>query len=144
MTSRETVNEWLSFLSFALDAEGTCALSQGTELLILVEVPDDSPVCHLYGPVLPAPEAELQAVWFQHALELNQFARPLGGCWLAYDERESMLMLCHNLVVEKTSATEFSNALQNFAQSIRTARQMMTPDAETTEDLQDLADITAG
>lgn len=143
MTSRETVNEWLSALSFSLDAEGTCALSQGTELLILVEVPQDSPVCYLYGPVMPAPDAELQAVWFQQALELNQFARPLGGCWLAYDERESMLMLYYNLVVEKTSAEEFSNALQNFAQSIRTARQMMTPDADAAEDLQDLAAVTA-
>jgi len=45
-------------------------------------------------------------------------------------------------VVEKTSAEEFSNALQNFAQSIRTARQMMTPDADAAEDLQDLAAVT--
>ena len=141
MTSRATVNEWLSPLSFALDTDGTCALAQGTELLILVEVPEDSPVCYLYSPVMPAPEAELQAVWFQHALELNQFARPLGGCWLAYDERESMLMLCHNLVIEKTNAAEFSNALQNFAQSVRTARQMMVPDADTSEELQDLASM---
>jgi hypothetical protein len=139
MNPRDTVNEWLSDLSIvppvSLDADGVCPLAQGPELIILVEVPDESTVCHLYSPVTPAPDEPLQTGWFQAALELNKFGRALGGTWLSYDARQSVLLLCYNLIIEKTTATEFANALQNVAQAVQAARTFMIPDADTAEEL---------
>ncbi len=141
MTERDTVNHWLAALpatpAVALDGDGICALQQDKDVLVMVEVPEGSPLCLLYSPVMPEPEAAFLQEWLASAMALNLYGRPLGGCWLAYDRGNAVLVLCYNLPVDRTSSHEFANALQNLVASLKAARVALTPDEETLDAFRD-------
>lgn len=122
------VNQWLHNRSpgAALDDTGVAALQRDADTLIVLEVPAQSEVCHLYAPVAALPEDDQEAA-MQTALELNRFSRPLGGCWLAWDPDSQVLTLCHNLSIDKNDEIVFNNTLDNFLHSLGTARALLAP-----------------
>ena len=109
----------------------------------MITTPEDSPLCYLYGTVMMAPAEELFSDWLEQALSLNIYGRALGGCWLAYDSENRLLLLCHNLPVAKTSGEEFGNTLQNFVQAMKAAREALELDEAALEDLEDEIAIMA-
>jgi len=119
------VNHWLQERApgAELDADGVAGLQRDAQTVVVLEVPAGGEVCHLYAPVAPLPE-EAIAPALTAALELNRFGRPLGGCWLAWDPDVHMLTLCHNLHVPATDALAFNNTLDNFIDSLDSARAM--------------------
>lgn len=51
------VNQWLSEREpgLCLDEDGVAGLQRDSQTLLILEVPADSEVCHLYAPVAPLP-----------------------------------------------------------------------------------------
>lgn len=117
------VNQWLSqrVPGAMLDASGIAIIRRDGDTAIVLEVPAGSEVCHLCALVAPLPEVAREAALLA-ALELNRFGRPLGGCWLAWEDEVQMLTLCHNLLVPVTDATGFGNTLDNFLVALDYAR----------------------
>ncbi len=128
--ARSSVNEWLGqrVHGAALDASGVATIRRDDDSVIVIEVLPDSDICHLCALVCPLPDIAREAV-LMAALELNRFGRPLGGCWLAWEDDVQMLTLCHNVLVPATDAIGFSNTLDNFLNALDIAReQLMVPD----------------
>jgi hypothetical protein len=118
-----TVSQWLSDRepSLHLDEDGVAGLQRDSQTLLILEVPRDSQVCHLYAPVSTLPEENPELALLA-ALELNRFGRPLGGCWLAWDPDVAMLTLCHNLYVPAYDSVSFNKTIDNFMISLDQAR----------------------
>lgn len=123
-----TVNHWLGqrVPGAQLDPDGATALQRDPATRIMLEVPKGSDLCHFYAPVAALPEGEAEAALYA-ALELNQFGRPLGSCWLAWDPDLSMLTLCHNMLVPGSDAITFNNTLDNFMSVLDNARRQFLP-----------------
>jgi hypothetical protein len=123
------VNQWLHDRSGTqLDDDGVAALQRDADTVIVLEVPEYSEVCHLYAPVAALPEDDQESA-LQNALALNRFGRPLGGCWLAWDPDVQVLTLCHNLSIANSDGVAFNNTLDNFLNSLDTARALFAPDS---------------
>lgn len=121
--TRELVNQWLAARvpGAGLDASGIAAVKRDEDTIVLVEVPTGSDTCHLYALIAPLPEDAREAALLA-ALELNRFGRPLGGCWIAWEEDIQMLTLCHNVFVPASDGIAFGNALDNFMTALDHAR----------------------
>lgn len=119
-----TVSKWLSEREpdLCLDEDGVAGLQRDSNTLLILEVPRDSEICHLYAPVTALPEENPEFALVA-ALELNRFGRPLGGCWLAWDPDIAMLTLCHNLSVPANDAVSFNNTIDNFLIALDQARE---------------------
>ncbi len=132
--AKNTVDHWLAqrIPGAALDASGIATIRRDEDTVIVLEVPPDSDVCHLCALVAPLPEVAREAA-LMAALELNRFGRPLGGCWLAWEDEVQMLTLCHNVLVPATDAIGFGNTLDNFLMALDYAREQLL-----------VADATAG
>ena len=123
------VNQWLSEREpgLYLDEDGVAGLQRDSETLLILEVPADSKVCHLYAPVATLPEENPELALYT-ALELNRFGRPLGGCWLAWDPEIAMLTLCYNLHVQTADSISFNNTLDNFLVTLDQVREEFSKD----------------
>jgi len=124
-----TVSQWLSDREpgLHLDEDGVAGLQRDPQTLLILEVPRDSQVCHLYAPVSTLPEENPELALLA-ALELNRFGRPLGGCWLAWDPDIAMLTLCHNLHIPSNDLVSFNNTLDNFMIALDQAREEFSND----------------
>jgi hypothetical protein len=132
MATRALIDEWLSARvpGARLDQSGIAAVKRDEDTVILVEVPDGDDTCHLYALLAPLPEGEREAALLA-ALELNRFGKPLGGCWIAWENEIQMLTLCHNFYVPGGDSITFGNALDNFLSALDQARAIFIPqDAE--------------
>lgn len=132
MTSRALVEEWLSarVSGVRLDQNGIAAVKRDGDTAILVEVPDGEDTCHLYALLAPLPEGAREAALLA-ALDLNRFGKPLGGCWIAWENEIQMLTLCHNFFVPGGDSIAFGNTLDNFLSALDQARAIFIPqDAE--------------
>jgi len=127
MDTRLIVERWLHdrVPECRLDNEGTVILQREAEGPIVIEIPEDSDVCHLSAPVAPLPEHVPREVALFTALEMNQFGRPLGSCWLAWNPELEVFMLCHNLHIPSTEQVSFNNTLDNFFLSLERAREQL-------------------
>ncbi|MEY4369304.1 MAG: hypothetical protein RL564_1254 [Pseudomonadota bacterium] len=125
MDIRLIVERWLHdrVPECRLDNEGTVILQREPESPVVIEIPEDSDVCHLSAPVAPLPEHVPREVALFTALEMNQFGRPLGSCWLAWNPELEVFMLCHNLHIPSTEQVSFNNTLDNFFLSLERARE---------------------
>ncbi len=112
---RSSVDQWLQsrVQGSCLDISGVAAVRRDDNTIILIEVPEDSEVCHFCALVAPLPEGLREAALLA-ALEMNRYGRPLAGCWLAWEPEVEMLSLCHNLHVPSSDAIAFANTLDNF------------------------------
>lgn len=128
MTSRALVDEWLSARvpGVRLDQNGIAAVKRDEDTVILVEVPDGEDTCHLYALLAPLPEGASEAALLA-ALELNRFGKPLGGCWIAWENEIQMLTLCHNFFVPGSDGIAFGNTLDNFLSALDQARAIFIP-----------------
>ncbi len=124
--TRKTVEQWLvnRVPGAKLDASGIAVIRRDDDTAIVLEVPPDSEICHLCALVSPLPEGAREAALLA-ALELNRFGRPLGGCWLAWEDDVQMLTLCHNVLVPATDAIGFGNTLDNFLMALDIAREQL-------------------
>lgn len=84
---------------------------------ILISLAEKFPICHLYAPLPSAPYDDLE-VLFNHALELNSYGIPLGGCWLAWDVELNMLCLRYDFNLTRGDQTTFQNTIQNFISAL--------------------------
>lgn len=122
-TTRDSVNQWLAARvpGARLDDSGLAAVKRDEDTVVLVEVPTGGETCHLCALIAPLPEAEREAALLA-ALELNRFGRPLGGCWIAWENEIQMLTLCHNVFVPASDGIAFGNTLDNFMTALDEAR----------------------
>ncbi len=143
MTSRALVDEWLSARvpGVRLDQNGLAAVKRDEDTVMLVEVPDDDDTCHLYALLAPLPEGAREAALLA-ALELNRFGKPLGGCWIAWENEIQMLTLCHNFFVPGGDSIAFGNTLDNFLSALDQARTIFIPqDAEDARGPETINDV---
>lgn len=119
------VQQWLARLGAAtgldglqLDDNGCLALRYGEGLELMLELPEGSPVAHLYAPVLQlgGDEAGLLAT-FRRLLALNLFALETQGATFALDEMHQRIVLQYPLVVQATDAGLFERVLGNFIET---------------------------
>lgn len=124
-TTRDSVNQWLAARvpGARLDDSGIAAVKRDGDTVVLVEVPTGSETCHLCALIAPLPEAAREAALLA-ALELNRFGRPLGGCWVAWENEIQMLTLCHNVFVPASDGIAFGNTLDNFMIALDQAREI--------------------
>ncbi len=124
--SRASINHWLAqrIPGAQLDEAGVAAIRRDDDSVVVIEVPANSELCHLCALVAPLPEVAREAALLA-ALELNRFGRPLGGCWLAWEDDVQMLTLCHNLHVPGADAIAFGNTLDNFLIALDHARALL-------------------
>lgn len=132
MDARSSVDHWLDarIPGCHLDGEGVAFLQREPETPVILEVPEGSDVCHFSAPVAPMPENVAPEMALFAALELNQFGRPLGSCWLAWNPELEVFMLCHNLYVPSVNQAGFDNTLDNFLLALDRAREQLLPDGE--------------
>lgn len=121
--ARDSVNQWLAARvpGAGLDDSGVAAVKRDEDTVVVVEVPTGSETCHLCALIAPLPEVEREAALLA-ALELNRFGRPLGGCWIAWENEIQMLTLCHNVYVPACDGIAFGNTLDNFMIALDEAR----------------------
>ena len=144
--AKNSVNQWLAerVPGAALDASGVATIRRDDDSVIVIEVPPDSAISHLCALVAPLPDITREAT-LMVALELNRFGRPLGGCWLAWEDNVQMLTLCHNVLVSTTDAIGFSNTLDNFFNALDVAREQLwlgDTEANFHADLDEHADLS--
>ena len=122
------IDLWLQrrVAGMGLDESGIAVLKRDEDTAILLEVLPDSDVCHFYAPVAPLPQDVPEAALLA-ALSLNRFGRPLGGCWLAWDDEIQMLVLCWNMNVLRRDEIDFNNAVDNFIAALDAARFTFMP-----------------
>jgi len=108
-----------------LDNDGMVILQREPESPVVIEIPEGSDVCHLSAPVAPLPEHVPREVALFAALEVNQFGRPLGSCWLAWNPELEVFMLCHNLHIPSIEEAAFNHTLDNFFLSFERAREQL-------------------
>lgn len=127
MNARLSVERWLGdrIPNCRLDHDGIAILQREPESPLVIEIPEDSDVCHLSAPVAPMPEHVPREAALFTALTLNQFGRPLGSCWLAWNPDLEVFMLCHNLHMPSTGQVAFNNALDNFFLALDRARDQL-------------------
>ena len=120
------VNSWLQDITFdlTLDEDGGTIIQRDSSTVILIEVMEDTKLCHFYAPVTALSEYT-PTTGLLTALVMNQYGRQLGGCWLAWDPEINMLCLCHNLYLPTADTITFSNTLQNFMIEIDKAREAL-------------------
>lgn len=138
LSDTDIVNQWLSQLQpeLRLNELGYCSLAD-EDVVLVAEVPGTTEHCHVFGVVMPAPEAAYFPLWLQEAMRLNLMGRPLLGCWLAYDPEESALFLCHNLRIDRTSADDFETMVNTMVALIKTLREQLTPEEATLDELRE-------
>ena len=127
MDARLSVERWLGdrVPNCRLDHDGIAILQREPESPLMIEIPEGSDVCHLSAPVAPMPEHVPREAALFTALALNQFGRPLGSCWLAWNPELEVFMLCHNLHIPSTEQVAFNNALDNFFLALDRARDQL-------------------
>lgn len=143
MTETETVNAWLQHLQpeLALNEANYCAL-QSAEVALVAEVPGTGQ-CHVFGVVMPAPDEFVMLPWLQEAMQLNLMGRPLMGSWLAYDPEQSVLFLCQNFTIDRTSADEFAAGIATMMETLRAVRERLSPSDEVIDELRGNEDLAA-
>lgn len=121
--AQDSVNQWLAARvpGARLDDSGVAAVRRDEDTVVLVEVPSDGETGHLCALIAPLPEEAREAALLA-ALELNRFGRPLGGCWIAWENDIQMLTLCANVDVPTSDAIAFGNTLDNFMVALDQAR----------------------
>ncbi len=126
---RSSVDQWRQSRApgTCLDISGVAAVRRADNTIILVEVPEDTEVCHFCALVAPLPEGLREAALLA-ALEMNRFGRPLAGCWLAWEPEVEMLSLCHNLHVPSSDAIALANTLDNFVSVLDATRGLFVAD----------------
>ena len=117
------VNHWLHERApdISLDDSGVASLMRDEQTFFIIEVPSGGNVCHFYAPAIALSESDPESDLYA-AMALNCYGRPLGGCWLAWDEEIQMLVLCYNLNLQATDGIHFWNALDNFLLALDAAR----------------------
>jgi hypothetical protein len=141
MTERGTVDNWLAGLAAAagfdglqLDERGCAALRYADDLDLMLELPEASPVLHLYAPVLELADSAGQDV-FRRVLALNLFGVETQGASFALDELNDRIVLQYPLLVEATDAGQFERVLGNFIEAAqRWKRELAAPDAPAAAD----------
>ena len=120
------VNSWLHEINtdIALDDDGNTIIQRDPHTAILLEVTEGTRLCYFCAPVTTLPEYN-PAAGLHTALTLNQYGRPLCGCWLAWEPEINMLCLCHSLYLHKADAISFNNTLQNFMIALDEAREKL-------------------
>jgi hypothetical protein len=116
MDTRVIVERWLHdrVPDCRLDNDGMVILQREPESPVVIKIPEGSDVCHLSAPVAPLPEHVPREVTLFAVLEMNQFGRPLGSFWLAWNPELEVFMLCHNLHVPSIEQAAFNHTLDNF------------------------------
>lgn len=126
MTLNETtvVNQWLAGLAakagldgLGLDEQGGIALRYGDDIELLMELPEQSPVLHLYVPVLQLPQGREQGAVFRQLLARNLFALETQGATFALDEGNERIVLQYPLVVAHSDATVFERVVGNLLEA---------------------------
>ena len=132
MNENDIVTGWLQDLNpgLELNEDGYCAMTS-EKVSLVVEVPEGTGKCHIFGVVMPPPEGVNLAVWLQEAMRLNLMGRPLLGSWLAYDPEEHALFLCQNLRIDLAGTNEFASVVGTMAEMIPAVRERLTPDPDT-------------
>lgn len=125
MKEHTTVNGWLGELAskagldgLQLDERGCCALRYSEDLDVMMELPEHSPVLHLYAPVLSliSASATLEAT-FRQLLGLNLFALETRGATFALDETNERIVLQYQIVIEGTNSGQFERIIGNFLEA---------------------------
>ena len=98
----DSVNQWLAgrVPGLGLDGEQVAALSRADGTVVVIEVDAEAGLAHLSSVVCPLPDDGPEDALFT-ALQLNRFGRPLGGCWLAWDDGLQVFLLCHNALIAR-------------------------------------------
>ncbi|MGV3682146.1 MAG: CesT family type III secretion system chaperone [Acidovorax sp.] len=126
MTLNETtvVNQWLAALAakagldgLGLDGQGGVALRYGDDIELLMELPEQSPVLHLYVPVLQLSQGMEQAAIFRQLLARNLFALETQGASFALDEGNERIVLQYPLVVAHSDAALFERVVGNLLEA---------------------------
>lgn len=143
MTETEIVNQWLTRLHPGLQlTDHRCSLTND-EAALVIELSENTGICHVLGVVMPPPEGAAFVLWLQEALRLNLMGRPLFGAWLAYDPEEHALFLCKNFPVAHTTAEEFAAGIEEMAGTIVATRERLSVEEETAEELNAEAALSA-
>lgn len=124
----DSVNQWLAgrVPGLGLDGEQVAVLSRADGTVVVIEVDAEAGLAHLSSVVCPLPDDGPEDALFT-ALQLNRFGRPLGGCWLAWDDGLQVFLLCHNALIARMDERGFNHTLDNFLTAVDTARLMLTP-----------------
>lgn len=123
----DDINHWLnqSAPGSELDENNLAALQRDDKTIMLLELEKESDMCHFYAHLLALEKNTTGSIIYK-ALTLNQFGRPLGGCWLSWDSEINMLCLRHSLNLINADQIIFNNTIQNFINSLDTARSLLT------------------
>lgn len=143
MSVEETVNEWLGELGksvdmdLKLDAEGVLVLELSNEALIVFDVPQGSPLVHIYAPVVSVPDNEEDALVLGYrALEMNLFLGETRGAALSFSKDSGDFILCYNVEIEGSNAEYFINIVSGFIDTLDEMKKQLTID-ETDEEEED-------
>lgn len=124
----DKVNHWLGarIPGLMLDADHVAALKRDDGTVVVIDVMPHAGLAYLSSVVGPLPEEAPEEALFA-ALRLNQFGRPLGGCWLAWDDELQVFVLCHNVQLDHHDELALNHVLDNFLSAVDAARQVLTP-----------------
>jgi hypothetical protein len=147
MSETTRVNAWLAELAakagidgLALDDQGCAALRYSTDLDVMIELPEQSPVLQIYAPMLPlsvgGPSAEST---YRQLLAANLFALETRGASFALDEANERVLLQYQVVIDATDAAGFERILGNFldAAAMWKSRLGSAPDQEPAAQMPD-------
>ena len=142
MTERGTVDNWLAGLAagagldgLQLDERGCAALRYADDLDLMLELPEASPVLHLYAPVLLLAGDDGRQDVFRRLLALNLFGLETQGASFALDELNDRIVLQVPLLVGATDAGLFERVLGNFIEAAQHwKRELGAPDPSAAAD----------
>ena len=111
--------------ALTLDETGICAFHYKDEMLVALEMPDDSALAFVYSGVMEVPAMDKQA-FYEAALALNSYGIATKGATLALDKQKGLLFLYQTLRVESLDDTAFGNVMANFLESVGEVREELT------------------
>lgn len=124
----DKVNHWLAgrVPGLTLDADHVAALKRDDGTVVVIDVMPHAGIAYLSSVVGPLPEDAPEEALFA-ALQLNRFGRPLGGCWLAWDDELQSFVLCHNIQLDHHDELALNHILDNVFSAVDAARRVLTP-----------------
>jgi hypothetical protein len=113
-----------------LDNEGICAITDNESLVVIIEMPNEGPLVHIYTPLCPMLDGiEPNYALLERAMELNLLGLRTRGGTLGLDVERKEIFFSFVIEIETCEAMKFSNILQNFmetAKALKTELELTT------------------
>lgn len=138
MNSHDTVNQYLRHFSefigaplLKLNEQGVCAFSYQGRWQVVLELPEAATQLYFYAPLTEVP-LEGRLAMYEQALKFNAYCVKTHGATLALDPDPPRLLLCYVLPIEALNEVIFTNALNNFVQTLQELYEQLKiqPDGE--------------